>query len=161
MTDDNQTQAAPQSPEPNLKLKERLSTLVGVWCTEITMPLASSTIIRGQTSFDWLEEGSFVVERGRVEHSSFPTSVAIIGGDDSTETYSMLYFDSRGVSRIYEMSLSNEAWKLWREAPGFSQRFTGTFSDDGNTIAGFWEKSSDGSIWERDFDLIYRKGAAD
>jgi hypothetical protein len=39
----------------------------------------------------------------------------------------------------------------------FSQRFTGTFSDDGDTIRGTWEKSFDGSHWVHDFDLTYRR----
>jgi hypothetical protein len=69
----------------------------------------------------------------------------------------MLYFDSRAVSRIYQMSLSDGVWKLWREAPSFSQRFTGTFSDDGRIIRDRWEKSTDGSQWEHDFDLTYTK----
>jgi hypothetical protein len=46
-------------------------------------------------------------------------------------------------------------WKLWRDSPGLSQRFIGTFSDDGNSISGHWEKSADGSNWEHDFDLTY------
>ena len=53
------------------------------------------------------------------------------------------------------MSLEDGAWKMWREAPGFSQRFMGTFSDDGNTITTRWEKSSDGVNWEHDLDLTY------
>lgn len=35
------------------------------------------------------------------------------------------------VHRIYEMTLSDGVWKLWRDAPDpFPQRFTGTFSDE-------------------------------
>jgi hypothetical protein len=37
------------------------------------------------------------------------------------------------------------------------QRFTGEFSGDGRTISGRWETSQDGSTWEHDFDLIYRR----
>jgi len=56
------------------------------------------------------------------------------------------------------------AWKLWRESEDFSpldfsQRFTGTFSDDGTTISGRWENSGDGSTWEHDFKLTYTKVA--
>ncbi len=69
----------------------------------------------------------------------------------------MLYSDARGVSRILQMSLSNGIWKMWRNAPGFLQRFTGSFSNHGNTITDYWEKSGDGSNWERDFDLTYTK----
>jgi len=46
----------------------------------------------------------------------------------------------------------------WRDAPDpFPQRYTGTFSDDGKTIAGRWEKAEHGSNWETDLDLTYTK----
>lgn len=67
------------------------------------------------------------------------------------------YFDSRGVVRIVAMSFEDGIRKLWRDSPAFSQRFIGAFSEDGKTIRGRWEKSADGSSWERDFDLRYRK----
>ena len=69
----------------------------------------------------------------------------------------MLYTDARGVYRVYPMSLGDGVWKMWREAPGFFQRFTGTVSRDGNTITSCWEKSRDGSRWEHDFDVTYTK----
>jgi hypothetical protein len=151
--DDNHTQDSHQPPTP----AKSLERLAGTWHMEISMPLDPPLVTRGQAVFEWLEEGPFLVGRSSVEHASFPTSTEIIGGDDSTGTYSMLYFDSRGVSRIYQMSLGDKVWKLWREAPGFSQRFTGIFSDDGNTIKSCWESSSDGSNWEHDFDLTYTR----
>jgi hypothetical protein len=43
-----------------------------------------------------------------------------------------------GVCRIYEMSIGNGEWKLWREGEPFSQRFTN---------------------YRTDFDLIYRRVA--
>ncbi len=42
-------------------------------------------------------------------------------------------------------------------APGFAQRFAGAVSDDGRTIAGTFENSPDGWIWERDFDIVYTR----
>jgi hypothetical protein len=42
----------------------------------------------------------------------------------------------------------------------FSQRFTGTFSEDGNTITGRWEIAEDGADFTTDFDLIYRRVAS-
>jgi hypothetical protein len=91
------------------------------------------------------------------DHAGVPNATMIIGRDDSAETYFVLYFDSRDVSRVYQMSLVDGVWKMWREAPGFWQRFTGRFSDDGNTIMASWEKSGDGSNWKHDFDLTYSK----
>ena len=112
---------------------------------------------KAETSFEWLEGRRFLVQRWRVEHPAAPDGIAVIGWDDERRTYLQHYFDSRGVARVYEMSFADRVWKLWRIVPGFSQRFTGTFDENGNTIAGTWEFSSDGSTWERDFDLAYTR----
>jgi hypothetical protein len=144
----------PQTPNPALS---DLEPLVGEWSVEIAFPADPETPVRGSVSFEWLEGGAFLVMRAGVEWSGPSGSVAVIGRDEKTETYSMLYFDARGVSRIYEMSFGDGVWKQWRSAPGFSQRFTGTLSEDGSTIAAKWEKSSDGSQWDHDFDLTYTR----
>ena len=139
---------------------EQLGTFVGDWNIEITsMSFDSdpSAVARGHTSFQWLEEGAFLLQHSAVPNTAFPRASAVIGPDDEAGTYGMLYFDSRGVSRIYRMTLSGGIWTMWREFPGFSQRFHGTFSDDNNTITAYWEKSSDGSNWEHDFDLTYTR----
>jgi hypothetical protein len=104
----------------------------------------------------------FLVQRWEVPIPEAPDGIAIIGFDAGRDTYLQHYFDSRGVARVYEMSFSDGVWKLWRESPDFSpldfrQRFEGTFSDDGRTIAGRWEISGDGSSWEHDFDLTYTR----
>ena len=61
--------------------------------------------------------------------------------------------------RVYEMTFANQVWTLYHIAsePDFSQRFTGTFSEDGNTIAGRWDTSNDGTSWTHDFDLTYTR----
>jgi hypothetical protein len=43
------------------------------------------------------------------------------------------------------------------QADPFPQRFTATVSEDGRTISGRWEKAPDGSAWEPDLDLTYRR----
>jgi uncharacterized protein (DUF342 family) len=80
-----------------------------------------------------------------------------MGCDAANGTYYQLYSDERGVCRIYEMSIGDGQWKLWREGQPFAQRFSATISDDGNTIFGRWEKAMDGRTWEIDFDLTYHK----
>ena len=86
-----------------------------------------------------------------------PSGMAVIGSDNAVETYFWLYFDERGVSRKFEMTLRDNVWKLWRNAPGFSQRFTGTFSDNGDSISGVWELSEDDSTWKRDVEETYTR----
>jgi hypothetical protein len=48
-------------------------------------------------------------------------------------------------------------WHMWREEPGFWQRFVGTLGQGGGTISGRWEKSSDGVNWQHDFDINYSR----
>jgi hypothetical protein len=133
----------------------RLAPFVGEWEWEASVE--GQSIGRGPTVFDWLEGGAFLIEHSGSESPEFPSGTTIISGDDALETYCMLQTDSRGISRIYQMSLSEGVWKLWRDEPGFSQRFTGTFSSNGRTISGRWESSSDGLQWELDFDLTYTR----
>lgn len=82
----------------------------------MAFPADPSNKMHAQVSFDWLEDGAFVIEH-------FATSTWIIGPDDTNEAYSVLYHDERGVSRVYQMSLKDATWKLWRNSPTFSQRF--------------------------------------
>ncbi len=62
-----------------------------------------------------------------------------------------------GVCRIYEVSIGDGEWKLWREGEPFSERFTATFSDDGKTITGHLEIAEDGTNYTTDFDLAFRR----
>lgn len=69
----------------------------------------------------------------------------------------MLTFDERGVSRKYEMTLRDNIWKWWRNAPGFCQRYEGRIVDGGNMIVGKGELSKDSVSWEKDLDLTYTR----
>jgi hypothetical protein len=137
---------------------DRLDSLVGKWSLEATPPGGPSWPGEAWVSFEWLEGRTFLIERWTVDLPEAPDGIAIIGAGDGPETFRQHYFDSRGVHRIYEMTLDGGVWKLWRDAPDpFPQRFTGSFDDDGKTINGRWEKAEDGSDWTTDFDLTYRK----
>ena len=139
---------------------ERLAIFVGEWNLEITsmsFHTDPSAVEHGRTSLNWSEGGAFLIQHSEISATDFPRSTAVIGPDDAAETYGMLYFDSRGVSRIYQMSLSADTWKLWRDFPGFSQRFVATFSDDHKVMTARWEKSNDGSNWELDFNETYTR----
>lgn len=145
-----------ESSIPNSLLKP-LSVLVGKWDTVGTHPLFPATTFHGHSSFEWIEEGAFLIMHSDIEEPGIPSGIAVFGSDDSTEEYFMLYHDERGVSRKFEVTLRDNVWKWWRNAPGFSQRFTGTFSDKGNVITGISELSKDGSKWERDLELTYTR----
>jgi hypothetical protein len=143
---------SPETAVANNAAIRHLEPLIGEW--QVSPPGMDGEDAGGHVSFAWHEDGAFVIQRWRTP-APFPSGVAVIGCDDSTGRCAAHYFDSRGVARLYEMSLIDGVWKQWREAPGFHQRFTGTFSEDGNTINASWEFSEDGVSWRHDFDLRY------
>ena len=147
------------SQDPNPALTE-LEILVGNWKMELSnasfLPRSSDTMT-GHVSFEWLENGAFLVMYMGNQPSGTPDAIWLISRDESTTNYLVLYYDARKVSRVYEMSFSNDIWKMWRRSPDFSQRFEGKVSEDGSTITAQWEKSGDGSSWEHDFDVTYTK----
>jgi hypothetical protein len=97
--------------------------------------------------------------RSEIQDEHFPKGVAIFGSDDANSKYCMIYFDDRGVSRKYNMSIDNKEWKWWRDDPEFSQRFTVTISDDGLTMESKGEMKKGNSEWEGDLCLTYTKQA--
>jgi hypothetical protein len=110
-----------------------------------------------KVSFRWLDGVPLLIQRWQVDAPEAPDGVAIIGCDGMNDSYYQLYTDDRDVQRIYAMSLRDGEWKLWRNGEPFSQRFTGIFSADGNTIVGRWELAEDGTTWRTDFDLTFRR----
>jgi hypothetical protein len=135
---------------------DRLDAFVGEWSMEASLAPG----VTGRAVFEWVLGGQFLVERSVVPEA--PDGIAVVGLDRDGEAFTQHYFDSRGVARLYAMTFSDRVWTLSRDSPDFTaldfwQRFTGEFSADGRTISGRWETSGDGSTWERDFDLTYRK----
>jgi Protein of unknown function (DUF1579) len=138
---------------------EALEPLVGEWQMAADLAPDPTEAPRASTTFEWLAGKRFLVQRWEVDHPDAPDGIALIGIDPTKGTYLQHYFDSRGVARVYDMAFANGVWELERYAsdPDFSQRFTGRFSPDGDSIVGRWEISKDGSSWSPDFALTYRR----
>lgn len=133
---------------------DTLAPLLGEW----TQRAFGAT---GTVTFEWALGDRFLLERSSAPAPA-PQSLAVIAPDEATGAYRQHYFDDRGVTRVYKMTLAGGVWTLLRDEPDFSeldffQRYTGTFSDDGNAIDGRWEKSDDGESWELDFELVYER----
>lgn len=136
---------------------KRLEPLVGEWTMEARPPGGEPWPGEARVSFEWHESRAHLVERWTVEMQEAPDGLAMIGCDGANGTYYQLYSDERGVCRVYEMSIGDGEWKLWRQGAPFAQRFTATISEDGDTIKGRWELAEDGSNFRTDFDLVYRR----
>lgn len=109
--------------------------------------------MQGNAYVEWLDDG-FILMRSEVKGT--PKSTSIIGRSEFKDSYEMLYYDERGISRVYEMILEGNKWTIIRRDPDFSQRFMAEISKDYKAIHGVWEISKDGMSWEHDFDLTYQ-----
>jgi hypothetical protein len=155
--------------EPEL---EALNQLVGAWTTEATHPAVPGVVVHGAVTVEWLEGERFLIHRARTDHPDFPDSISIIGFADQDRIghapdpapaaagkrqLGMHYYDSRGVFRAFDTGIDHDAWRFWRNAPGFSQRFTGRFADGGDTIVGVTQLCQDDVHWKDDLRITYRR----
>jgi hypothetical protein len=138
---------------------KRLEPLVGEWTLAAFAPDGEAWPGEARATIEWHESRAHLIQRSTMELPEAPNAISIMGCDAANGTYFQLYSDDRGVCRVYEMSIGDREWRLFREGEPFPQRFVGTLQDNGNTIVGRWEKAEDGNHYETDFHLIYRKVA--
>ena len=79
---------------PNPALKQ-LEALIGEWDVEVPQFAGQ----RGRATFEWLEDGAFLRFHTDAPDPA-PAATLIISRDESSETYTVLHYDSRGVSRV-------------------------------------------------------------
>jgi hypothetical protein len=131
-----------------------LDVLVGEW-TQLISGHGDPT---GTITFEWSLGERYLLQRSLLP-APFPESFAVIEYDEAEDEFRQHYFDSRGVTRLYRMTLTGSEWTLLRTEPDFSalsfaQRYIGTISDDGRSVEGRWEQSHNGGItWEHDFEV--------
>lgn len=142
-------------PNPALKPFE---VLLGEWQTTGSHPYLPNVELHGTAVFEWVEGGAFLRVQSEIDHPEFPDGIEIFGSDDQAGTFYMLHFDERGVSRKFDVSITKNQIKWWRNDPHFSQRVTMTIEKDKLVSRG--EMSRDGDAWEADLSLTYKKLAS-
>jgi len=140
--------------EPNPALKP-FEALIGEWQTTGSHPAFPDVTLRGRTSFEWIEGGAFLLMRSELDHPKFPDGIVIYGSDDAAQTYCMVYFDQRGVSRKYDVSITANQLSWWRDDPQLAQRYHMEIGGDRLLSSG--EMSRDGGEWEKDLSLTYTR----
>jgi len=138
--------------KPNLALK-MFEPLVGEWQTTGSHPYFPDVELHGRAVFEWIEGGAFLLVRSEIDYPQFPAGIAIFGSDDESGAYYQIYFDERGISRKYDVRITDGGLKWWREDDHFSQRFSMTIEKDRLVMTG--EMSRDGGDWEQDLSLTY------
>jgi hypothetical protein len=96
--------------------REALEVFVGEWIEQVLVPEAPA----GRTTFEWMLDGKYLLQRADSPLPEFPDGLMVISYDEDSGTYTQHYFDSRGVTRLYKMSLGHGVWTLRRDRPDFS-----------------------------------------
>jgi hypothetical protein len=139
-------------------LLEPFDALIGTWSTEATHPLVDDAV-PGSVTYEWLEGAHFLIQRSHNDHELFPDAICVIGAPEDGDDLVMEYFDSRGVRRTYGVSLDDGVLRIWREQPGFDQRFLATLKPD--AFEGQWQLARATGEWKDDLKVSYcRRGVA-
>jgi hypothetical protein len=133
---------------------EPFDALIGTWATEATHPMFDG-VVPGSLTLEWLEGGHFIVQRSHNDHEAFPDAICLIGAPEDGDGLVMEYFDSRGVRRTYGIALEDGVLRMWRDAPGFDQRYSATIGHDG--FEGQFQLARTPGDWQDDLKVTYRR----
>jgi len=128
--------AQQQSPVPNPDLKS-LDRLIGTW--------RMSGGVEGTTTYEWMEGGFFLIQHFDLELEGHKTKgIEIIGhlksyDGQSSEAIKTRIYDNMGNTFDYVYELDGDTLTIWGGEKGSPAFYKGTFSGDGNTLAGAWE----------------------
>ena len=144
---------APKLSELPVHLRE-LGHLVGTWNVKLRWSEATHRLVGGPIEVDmvikiqWLDASPWI-------HYWMGPAHWLIGGDEGRQEFVVLYTDGRPSPRVYRMTFNRGLWKIWRDAPGFRQRFEGRLTKNGRRIEARWDKAEGRKGWARDFDLTF------
>jgi len=135
MTDKTDLQAQQQTPLPNPDL-EGLEILVGAWDV--------SGGARGRVTYEWMEDGFFLLQRVDLEqHGMRIVGIEIIGheqefGHAPGQEIRSRFYDNLGNTLDYVYELNDKAITIWGAEVGSPAYYRGEFSSDANTLSGAW-----------------------
>ena len=92
-----------------------LDVLVGTW--QMTASLSVDLAPAAETSFEWLGDEQFLVQRWRVDHPDAPDGIAVIGVDPDRAMLLQHYFegtlsdDGSTITGSWEFSPGGSTWE--------------------------------------------------
>jgi hypothetical protein len=132
---------------------ERLDVLVGRWKTEgRASEGAGAGRIDAVDTYERLPGGALLHRVDARVGDEKVEGAEIIGYDEARGTYVTHYFGTDGPS-AYEATLSEDKGALVWTMQSRTQRFTGSFNDQRDRIAGHWEWLQSDSRWEPWMDI--------
>ena len=143
--------------------QQRLGSLVGRWKTQgwtRETPEAPSARIDAFDTYQWLHGGFALLHLVEARMGDEKVDGAeIIGYDPERGLYVTQYFGSDGPN-AYEAELGERDDVLVWRMRSATDRFTGTFSDDRDTITGHWDQLDDEGSWQPWMEITLTKQPA-
>jgi hypothetical protein len=135
MTDNNfLTGDKAKTPNPTLKTLDRL---VGTW--------KQSGGVEGEITYEWAEGGFFLIQHVDLEqYGQRIKGIELIGylqpfGEEPSEDIrSRFYSFLDGMTLDYVYEMEGDTLTIWGGEKGSPAYYRGTFSEDGDTLAGGW-----------------------
>jgi hypothetical protein len=142
---------------------ERLVALIGRWRTQgRTRETAEAPAARIEAvdTYEWLP-GRYALLHLVDAHvgEEHVQGAEIIGWDPARGAYVTQYFGSDGPS-AYEATLAERDGALVWSMRSAADRFTGTFSDDGDTLTGHWERIDGQGNWHPWMEITLTRQAS-
>jgi hypothetical protein len=146
MAEHNNYQQLPKSPNPALKVLDRL---VGRW--RMTGPE-----VEGQISYEWMEGGFFLIQRfDLVNSASRAKGVEYAGFDEDTQTIRSRLMGIDGARFTYTYEMDGDTLYYWYGDKGARWFSKATFAPDGRSASGRWHMpQSEGGNEGYDYTLI-------
>ena len=135
-----------------------LGFLVGEWemrLSDASFLAGPDDELVGRLEVTAIESGMLLSMRQFTEPGGTPAASWVIGRDGTGPEYTVLYTDTRGVSRVYGMRFDGPRWAMWRDDVEFAQRFGAAVDADRGSVDGRWEKRVGSGEWEHDFAVRY------
>ena len=146
------TPTSQKLPQPDPALK-RLDVLIGTWDLKGRTLNASEDNITGWNTFEWLPGGFFLKSMGEINFNGVIfQSLEIIAYDPVTDSFpSIVYSSMSGNILQYYWDVRGNMI-IHADA---SSIYTGTLSEDGNTLSGGWRpKEGKQQTPENSYDAI-------
>jgi hypothetical protein len=132
---------------PRIPAARALHLLNGTWRTEgelVGLPPSARTTLAAVDRYEWIPGVDLLAHYvaghlGRTSVASFE----VWAYDTRRRAYVSTSFDERGATSTFVARLHGREWTV----RGDTQRFRGTFSEDGRTLSGTWHQKS-GRAWK-------------
>ena len=124
-------------PHPALKA---LEIMAGTWELQ-GRDYTTNEEIHGQSTYEWLEGGFFLVHRFRFDYTGrLFTGVEYIGYDEKSRHLKTHVFSNQNPGPLeYTWEVNEDTFVNWFGEVGADNHYQGKFSEDGKTLIGQWE----------------------